>query len=201
MADDVIIDHSTTLSQAKYLLRKIAYRRINRHGEWQSKEQEVYDRGNAATVLLYNPDSGKVLLTRQFRIPTFVNGNPSGMLIEACAGMLEDETPEMCIRRETEEEMGYRLEVFKPLFNLYMSAGALTEKLYFFAAKYTEGDKVSNGGGLEAEKEDITVLEVPFSDALKMVSNGEIQDAKTVILLQYAEVHGLMGNLATSTPS
>lgn len=192
MANEVIIDDITVLSQTAYALKNISYRRINRKGEWQSESKEVYERGNAISVLLYNPDTQKVLLTSQFRLPTFLNGNPSGMLIEACAGMLEKETPELGIRRETEEELGYRPANFTPIFNLYMSAGSLQERMYFFTASYTENDKISEGGGLDDEKEDITVLEIPFEEALAMITSGEIKDAKTVILLQYAQIHNLM---------
>ena len=154
-------------------------------GSWQRQSREAYDRGNGAVILLYNKAQQTVILTRQFRMPTYVNGNPDGMMIEACAGLLDKENPEECIRRETEEETGYKITEVKKLFELYMSPGSVTEILYFFVAEYSKEMKVNEGGGAEGEHENIEVLELPFNEAWSMVERGEIMDAKTVILLQY----------------
>lgn len=154
--------------------------------------REVYDRGNGSTILLYNKERGTVVLTRQFRLPTFVNGNPDGMMIEACAGLLDADNPEECIRRETEEETGYRIEKVTKIFEAYMSPGSVSEILYFFIAEYDPSMKVSEGGGAEGEEENIEVLELPFDKAFSMIGTGEIRDAKTIMLLQYVRLMGIM---------
>ena len=154
--------------------------------------REVYDRGNGATILLYNKEQKKVLLTRQFRLPAFVNGSASGMQIEACAGLLDNDNPEDCIRRETEEETGYKISHVRKIFEAYMSPGSVTEMLYFFVAEYTNDMKAHDGGGIHHEEEDIEVLEIDFDKALQMIGTGEIRDGKTIMLLQYAKLNDLM---------
>lgn len=185
---------SEVLSDNWYTLRKVTFRYQLRDGKWQEQTREAYDRGNGATILLYNKKQKTVILTQQFRLPTFINGNPAGMLIEACAGLLDKENPEDCIRRETEEETGYKINDVRRIFELYMSPGSVTEILYFFVAEYTKDQKVNEGGGAEHEQENIDVLELPFEKALSMMENGEIKDAKTVILLQYLVLHRLLEN-------
>ncbi|UTA66146.1 GDP-mannose pyrophosphatase NudK [Emticicia sp. 21SJ11W-3] len=179
------------LSDNWYILRKVTFEWQKKNGEWQKQSREAYDRGNGATILLYNNNSKTVILTRQFRIPTYVNGNESGMLIEACAGLLDKDNPEDCIKRETEEETGYHINQVQKVFEAYMSPGSVTEILYFFVAEYTKDQKVTEGGGV-TDEEDIDVLELDFSKAMKMVQNGEIKDGKTIMLLQYAQINQLI---------
>jgi len=181
------------LSDNWYVLRKITYEYVHKNGEQLTQSREAYDRGNGATILLYNPQHRTVILTRQLRIPTFLNGNPSGMLIEACAGLLDEDNAEDAIRRETEEETGYHIREVRKIFEAYMSPGSVTEILHFFIAEYTADLKRSEGGGVD-EDEDIEVLELDFEKALVMVNTGEIRDAKTIMLLQYAQIHGLMNH-------
>jgi len=180
------------LSHFRYVLRKVTYVSTRKDGMEKQQTREVYDRGNGATILLYNPVAATIVLTRQFRLPTFLNGNKTGMLIEACAGLLEKESPEESIRRETEEETGYKISSPKKIMEMYMSPGSVSEILYFFVAEYSEQMKVGEGGGLEEENEDIEVLEMPFAKALAMVRSGEIRDAKTILLLQYAQLNELI---------
>jgi GDP-mannose pyrophosphatase NudK len=180
------------LSDNWYTLRKVTYDFQKKNGEWQTQNREAYDRGNGATILLYNPQQGTVLLTRQFRMPTFLNGNETGMLIEACAGLLDQDNPEDCIRRETEEETGYKITEVRKVFEAYMSPGSVTEILYFFVAEYSKAQKMNDGGGLEHDQEDIEVLAIPFQDALKMMERGDIRDGKTIMLLQFATINKLL---------
>jgi nudix-type nucleoside diphosphatase (YffH/AdpP family) len=180
------------LSDNWYTLKKITYDFLNRDGKWETQTREAYDRGNAATILLYNTEENTVILTRQFRLPSYINGNKSGMLIEACAGMLDHDSPEDCIRKEIKEETGYELKQVKKIFEAYMSPGSVTEILHFFIGEYNESMKTSNGGGLEDEQESIEVLEVPFTRAVEMVNSGEIKDAKTIMLVQYLQLHRIM---------
>lgn len=191
--EKIEIVKSEVLSDNWYTLRKVMFKYRLKDGNWQEQSREAYDRGNGATILLYNKAQKTVILTRQFRLPTFINGNSSGMLIEACAGLLDEDNPEECIRRETEEETGYKISEVKKIFELYMSPGSVTEILYFFIAEYTKFMKVNEGGGAEHEQENIEVLELPFNDVLTMMEDGSIRDAKTVILLQYLKIHGLIG--------
>ena len=186
---NIKIEKKELLSGNWYKLYKVDFQIKGKEGEWLSQSRECYDRGNGATILLYNTEQKTVILTRQFRMPTYVNGNETGMLIEACAGLLDADSPEECIRRETEEETGYKISKPEKVFELYMSPGSVTEILYFFIAAYTKDQKVSDGGGVD-EHEDIDVLEVPFSKALEMIKTGEIKDAKTVILLQHLQLGG-----------
>jgi GDP-mannose pyrophosphatase NudK len=179
------------LSDNWYTLRKITFDFLQKNGEWQTQSREAYDRGNGAVILLYNNESKTVILTKQFRMPTFVNGNPDGMLIEACAGLLDADNPEDCIRKETQEETGYEIKDVQKIFELYMSPGSVTEILHFFVASYTKDQQINEGGGAD-EGEEIDVLELDFNKALAMVQTGEIKDAKTVILLQYALINKLI---------
>lgn len=180
------------LSDNWYILRKVTYEYTPKNGEVQVHSREAYDRGNGATILLYNKAQKTVILTRQFRLPTFINGNPSGMLIEACAGLLDRDNPEDCIRRETEEETGYKISDVRKIFEAYMSPGSVTEILYFFVAEYTHAMKVNEGGGVGHEQENIEVLELQLDEAMNMIKSGAIQDAKTIMLLQYAKLNSLV---------
>lgn len=184
---------TTLLSNHYYTLNKLTFDYQLRNGDWVTQVRECYDRGDGAGILLYNKEKGTVILTRQFRMPTFLNDNKDGLLIEICAGMLDKDNPEACIIRETEEEVGYRLKSVKKVFEAYSSPGVLTEKMHFFVGEYTDEMKVNNGGGLESEHEDIEVLEIPFKSAIAMLNNGEIHDTRTIVLLQYAQIHQLLG--------
>jgi GDP-mannose pyrophosphatase NudK len=192
MNDKIKLLHTEILSNNWYTLKKITYDYLQKDGRWQTQSREAYDRGNGATILLYNKAGKTVILTRQFRMPTYLNGNESGMLIEACAGLLDKDNPEDCIKRETEEETGYKVSAVRKVFEAYMSPGSVTEILYFFVAEYSKEMKVHDGGGIEHEEENIEVLELPFTTAISMIDAGEIKDAKTIMLLQYAQLHGLL---------
>jgi nudix-type nucleoside diphosphatase (YffH/AdpP family) len=183
---------SELLSDNWYTLNKVTYETHYDDGSVTVQSREAYDRGNGATILLYNKAQKTVILTRQFRIPTYVNGNETGYLIESCGGLLDKDNPEECIRRETEEETGYKISDVKKIFEVYMSPGSVTELIYFFVAEYSKDMKVSDGGGVEEESEDIEVLEIPFQQALEMIKTGEIKDGKTIMLLQYAQIHNLI---------
>ncbi|MFD0793673.1 GDP-mannose pyrophosphatase NudK [Mucilaginibacter litoreus] len=183
---------TTVLSDNWYVLKKASYELLGKNGEWLAQQREAYDRGNGSVILLYNAEAKNVVLTRQFRLPTYLNGNADSYLIEACAGLLDKDSPEDCIRKETEEETGYRIGTVQKVFEAYMSPGSVTEILYFFVAPYTNDMKVGNGGGLEEETENIEVLELPFAEALTMIRTGEIKDAKTIMLLQYAQINNLL---------
>jgi len=180
------------LSNNWYKLKKVTYEFTDKDGQVKVQNREAYDRGNGATILLYNKISKTVILTRQFRLPTFINGNADGMLIETCAGLLDKDNPEVAIRRETEEETGYKITDVKKVFEAYMSPGSVTEILYFFVAEYSKAMKVSEGGGIEHEQEQIEVLELPLDKALQMINSGEIMDGKTIMLLQYAKLNKLV---------
>lgn len=180
------------LSDNWYKLNKVTYEYQKKNGVWETHSREAYDRGNGATILLYNAEQKSVILTKQFRLPTYVNGNATGMLIEACAGLLDKDNAEDCIRKETEEETGYKVSKVKKIFEAYMSPGSVTEILYFFIAEYNHTMKVSEGGGLEEEQENIEVLELPFDKAYQMIETGEIKDGKTIMLLQYLKIHQLI---------
>lgn len=180
------------LSDNWYTLRKVTYEYLKSNGNWQKQTREAYDRGNGATILLYNKENKTVVLTKQFRLPTFLNGNPSGMLIEACAGLLDKDNPEDCIRRETEEETGYKISDIQKVFEAYMSPGSVTEILYFFIAEYSRSMKVNDGGGIAHEQEDIEVLEISLEQAMKMIDTADIKDAKTIMLLQYIKLKNIL---------
>ncbi|MCO4292069.1 GDP-mannose pyrophosphatase NudK [Solitalea sp. MAHUQ-68] len=192
MIDNIQILDTQVLSDNWYILRKITYEYTKKNGSKLTQSREVYDRGNGATILLYNKALQTVILTRQFRLPTFVNGNETGMLIEVCAGLLDKDNPEDCIRRETEEETGYKVTDVRKVFEAYMSPGSVTEILYFFIAEYTKEMKVSEGGGVEHEEENIEVLEIDISEAMKRIESGDIKDAKTIMLLQYVKLNNVL---------
>lgn len=189
MNERIRLHEPVLLSDNWYTLRKFTFEYQRKNGSWETQSREAYDRGNGATILLHNPAAGTVILTRQFRLPTFLNGNPTGMLIEACAGLLDDEHPDAAILRETEEETGYRLTAVQKVLEAYMSPGSVTERLFFYLAEYSAATEQRGGGGIE--EEEIEVLELPLAQALAMVATGEIQDGKTIILLQYLRLQQL----------
>jgi nudix-type nucleoside diphosphatase (YffH/AdpP family) len=189
--DFVEILEERVLSNDWYVLKKTRFKYRRRDGRWQELVRETYDRGNGAVLLLFNPERAAVVLVRQFRFPAYVNGCEDGLLLEACAGLLDGEDPLSCIRREAEEETGYTVRSPRKLFEVYMSPGSVTEKLHFFVAEYVDGDRATAGGGDVAEGEDIEVLEVPLASALQMIETGAIQDGKTIMLLQHAALVGL----------
>lgn len=188
IAHRVRIEDVTVLSDDWYVLKKTTFSFQRSDGSWQRQSRETYDRGNGATILLYDPRRRTVILTRQFRYPAFVNGHDD-LLVEAPAGLLDDAEPEARIRAETEEETGFRVRDVRPIFDAFMSPGSVTERLHFFVGEYEPGDRVSSGGGNEAEGEDIAVLEVGIDEALAMIRSGAIRDGKTIMLLQYAALH------------
>jgi GDP-mannose pyrophosphatase NudK len=191
--NDKIKNLSTeTLSNNWYTLKKVSYDYLKSNGTWQTQTREAYDRGNGAGILLYNKEQKTVILTRQFRLPTYINGNDSGMMIEVCAGLLDKDNPEDCIRRETEEETGYKVSHIQKVMEAYMSPGSVTELLFLFIAEYNSAMKINDGGGIEHEQEDIEVLELPFAQALSMIETAEIKDAKTIMLLQYIQLHNIL---------
>lgn len=193
MITDVKIVKSELLSDNWYILKKLTYQYLKGNGTHITQVREVYDRGDGAAILLYNTTQKTVILTRQFRLPAFVNRDATGMLIEVCAGQLDKDDPEECIRRETEEEVGYRIKDVQKVFEAYMSPGSVTEVLFFFVAEYNNSMKINEGGGVEEEEENIEVLELDFDGAYAMIGTGEIRDAKTIMLLQYAKLHNLVG--------
>ncbi|AUU92251.1 GDP-mannose pyrophosphatase NudK [Phytobacter diazotrophicus] len=190
MSFNIEVIKDKVLSDNYFILRNITYDLTRKNGDVIRHKREVYDRGNGATILLYNPDKKSVVLIRQFRVATWVNGNEDGRLIETCAGLLDDDEPEVCIRKEAVEETGYAVSEVRKVFELYMSPGGVTEIVHFFIARYDDSIRTNNGGGVEDE--DIEVLELPFAQALEMMKSGEIRDGKAVILLQYLQSSGLM---------
>lgn len=187
---DVVIRDVELLATAWHVLRRTTYDYRNRDGRWSREQRETYDRGDGATVLLYDPDRRTVLLTRQFRYPAYVNGHPDGMLVEAAAGLLDDDDPADAIRREAAEELGVTVGELRAVFQVWMSPGSVTERLHFYAAPYTPADRTGAGGGVVAEGEDIEAVELPFDEALARVGDGRIADAKTIMLLQWAALSG-----------
>ena len=190
--DRIIILKTEILSDNWYVLKKVTYDYQKANGDWETHTREAYDRGNGAAILLYNAEKRTVILTRQFRLPSYINGNDTGMLIEACAGLLDKNNAEDCIKKETEEETGYKIGQVRKIFESYMSPGSVTEILHFFVAEYDQHMKVGEGGGLADEQENIEVLELDFDEAFNMMYSGEIKDAKTIMLLQYAKIHQLL---------
>ncbi|WP_431109818.1 GDP-mannose pyrophosphatase [Variovorax paradoxus] len=188
LQDRVRVHEVTLLSDNWYTLKTTAFDWRRNDGEWQRMHRETYDRGNGATLLPYNLARRTVLLTRQFRYPAFVNGHDD-LLIEAAAGLLDNAAPEARIRAEVEEELGLRLGAVQKIFEAFMSPGSVTEKLHFFIAGYEASMRIGNGGGLAEEGEDIEVLELDIDEALAMVADGRIADAKTVMLLYYVQLH------------
>ncbi|MBE4948557.1 GDP-mannose pyrophosphatase NudK [Chryseobacterium culicis] len=189
---NITLLNTEILSDNWYTLNKVTYSILKKNGSTETQSREAYDRGNGAVILLYNTATNNVILTRQFRLPTYINGNPTGMLIEACAGLLDNDNPEDCIKRETEEETGYKISKVEKVFEAYMSPGSVTEILYFFIAEYSSEMKINDGGGLEEEGENIEVLELPFEETLKMLDTGDIKDAKTIMLLQHLRIKGIL---------
>lgn len=190
--DRIKILETKLLSDNWYTLNKVTYEYQKKNGAWETHVREAYDRGNGATILLFNKTQRTIILTRQFRLPTYVNGNEDGMMIEACAGLLDKDNAEDCIRKETEEETGYRVSKVRKIFEAYMSPGSVTEILYFFVAEYDKTMKVSAGGGIDEEQENIEVLELNFDEAYSMIESGAVKDGKTIMLLQYAKINNLV---------
>jgi len=188
ISDRVRVKNVSVLSHRYYRLDEVEFDYRRGNGEWQAQKREVFDRGHAAALLPYNLANRTVVLTRQFRLPPFLAGHDD-LMIEAAAGMLDDETPEKRIRAEAEEEIGYRLHDVRKVFEAFMSPGAVTEKLHFVVAEYDAAMRVSDGGGLADEGEDIEVVELSIDDALAMIPDGRIVDAKTILLLQHAALH------------
>jgi nudix-type nucleoside diphosphatase (YffH/AdpP family) len=186
------IKRTDLLSDNWYILNKVTYEYYKEDQNVETHIREVYDRGNGAAILLYNSIEKTVILTRQFRLPTYLNGNKSGMMIEVCAGLLDKDQPEQCIIRETEEETGYRIKTVRKVFETYMSPGAVTEILHLFVGEYDSTMKVGDGGGADNEQENIEVLEYRFDETFAMIEGGEIKDAKTIMLLQYAKINNLV---------
>jgi len=182
----------TLLSDNYYTLNKFKFKYQMSDGRWVNQMREVYERGHGAGILLYNKTKKTVVLIKQFRLPTLLHDSKDGFLIEIPAGLLDLDNPEQCVIRETEEEVGIRLKSVKKVYEGFSSPGVLTEKMHFFVGEYTDDMKVSKGGGLESETEDIEVLEMPFTEAVRMLNEGEIVDTRTIVLLQYAIIHKLI---------
>jgi len=197
---DVVVRDVEVTSDGWHVLRRTTYDYRRRSGRWVTEQRETYDRGNGATILVYDAERGTVLLTRQFRFPVYVNGHPDGMLIETAAGLLDDDDPETAIRREASEELGVELGELEHVFDVFMSPGSVTECVHFYAAPYTAADRTSAGGGLAEDGEDIEVLELEFDDALAMTRDGRIADGKTIMLLQWAALFGPFARLGRTTP-
>jgi GDP-mannose pyrophosphatase NudK len=189
---EIKVTETKLLSDNWYILNKVTFDYQKKDGKVESHIREVYDRGNGAAILLYNSSKKTVILTRQFRLPTYLNGNKTGMMIEVCAGLLDQDNAEQAVIRETEEETGYRLKKVQKVIETYMSPGSVTEILYLFVGEYDETMKVNDGGGLDAEQENIEVLEYTFDEAYAMIESGEITDAKTILLLQHAKIKNLI---------
>ena len=196
--DRVRIVDTVTLSDDWYVLKKTTFDFQRRDGVWQRQSRETYDRGNGATILLFDRAKQTVILTRQFRFPVFVNGH-DGMLIEAAAGLLDNASPEERIRAEVEEETGYRVHDVRKVFEAYMSPGSVTEKLYFFIGEYDATMKINAGGGIEGEGEDLEVIELSLDDALNALASGTIVDGKTIMLLQYLALRERHGTASPTT--
>lgn len=186
------IKNTEILSDNWYTLKKVTFSIKKKDGSEETQSREAYDRGNGAVILLYNTIQKTIILTRQFRLPTYINGNDDGMLIEACAGLLDNDHPEECIKRETEEETGYKISEVQKVFEAYMSPGSVTEILHFFIAEYSNEMKITDGGGLEEEGENIEVLELSFEEALHLIDKGGIKDAKTIMLIQYLRLKNIL---------
>ena len=189
MNPQIRVTEEKLLSDNWYLLKRYTFDYQHRNGSWSTQQREAYDRGDGATVLLHNPQTDMVTLTRQFRLPTYVNGNPTGLLIETCAGLLDDDNPEEAIRREMEEETGYRITAIEKVMEAYMSPGSVTERLFFYLAEYNADTVRAAGGGVD--EEDIEVLELPLAEALRMIGTGDIMDGKTIMLLYHLRLRQL----------
>jgi nudix-type nucleoside diphosphatase (YffH/AdpP family) len=189
---NVVVRDVEVTSDGWHVLRRTTFDMRGRDGMWSTQQRETYDRGNGATILLYDPERGTVLLTRQFRFPAYVNDHPDGMLIETAAGLLDADDPETAIRREASEELGVEVRDLTHVFDAYMSPGSVTERVHFYAAAYTPADRTSAGGGVADEGEEIEVLELQFQEALRMITEGAIVDGKTIMLLQWAALRGII---------
>jgi nudix-type nucleoside diphosphatase (YffH/AdpP family) len=188
ISDRIRVKDVRLLSDNWYTLKTTTFEWRRRDGTWQTQQRETYDRGNAAVILPYNLKRRTVVLIKQFRYPAYVNGYDE-LMIEAAAGLLDDESPENRIRAEAEEEAGYRLRDVRKIFESFMSPGSVTEKLHFFVAEYEPDMKIGDGGGLQDEGEDIEVIEPTIDEALAMIADGRIVDGKTIMLLQYAALN------------
>ena len=191
---DVVVRDVELLASGWHVLRRTTLERRRPDGSWTTEQRETYDRGNGATLLLYDATRRTVLLSREFRFPVYVNGHPDGMLLETAAGLLDDESPEDAVRREVEEELGVTVGEVQHVFDVWMSPGSVTERLHFFAAPYTAADRTGDRGGVAEEGEDIEVVELDFDEALDMIDDGRIADAKTVLLLYWAALRGPFRN-------
>lgn len=190
MSKQVSIISTEILSNNFFPLKKVKFELEKQDGTTEEISREVYQSSNGATALLFNREKTTVVLTRQFRLPAYLNKSKTGMLLETCAGIVEEnENPQEAIVREIEEETGYAVTNVKKVFEMYMTPGSVAEMLYFFVAEYTPQQKVGDGGGLEDESEDIEVIEIPFEEAYDKIQSGEIKDAKTALLLQYAKIN------------
>ena len=187
---DVVVRDVELLASGWHVLRRTTLDYRHHDGSWSRQQRETYDRGNGATILLHDTARGTILVTRQFRFPAYVNGHPDGLLLETAAGLLDDDNPEDAIRREASEELGVTVGTLEHVFDVYMSPGSVTERLHFYAAAYTPAARTAEGGGLAEEGEDIAVVELPFGEALDMVYDGRIADAKTIMLVQWAALRG-----------
>jgi len=190
---DVVVRDVEVTSDGWHVLRRTTFDYRRADGTWTTQQRETYDRGNGATILLYDLAAQTVLLTRQLRYPAYVNDHPDGMLVEAAAGLLDDDAPDVAIRREAAEELGVEVGELTHVFDLYMSPGSVTERLHFYVAPFTADTRTGEGGGVVEEGEDIEVLALPFARALEMIETGEIVDGKTVILLQWAQLNLFAG--------
>lgn len=192
MAGTTIKDESV-IYKGHGVLKEICYEQEKKNGQRKQQQRVLFDHGHAATALLYNREKKTIVLTKQFRLATFVNGYGKGELLEACAGLLEKgEKPEESIKREIEEETGYKIEQVEKIAEAYSSPGAFTELVHYFIAPYSPAQKLTSGGGIEGEGEEVTVVEMPFEKAMLLAENGEINDAKTLLLLYYLQAKQLM---------
>lgn len=182
----------TVLSDQHYILKKLSFDYMTSDGKWERQHREVYNRGDGAGILLYNRKKKTVLLIKQFRMPAYLNGAKDGFINEICGGLLDDDDPETCIMREVREELGFEISTVNKVYEGFSSPGVLTEKMHFFIAEYTDEMKVDSGGGLATEQEDIEVLEIPYSEAIDMLNNGKIIDTRTIVLLQYLQIHKVL---------
>ncbi|CAN5529231.1 NUDIX domain-containing protein [soil metagenome] len=187
---DISVSSVELIAAGWHVLRRTTFEHRHADGSVTTEQRETYDRGNGATILLYDTERATVLLSRQFRFPVYVNGHPDGLLIETAAGLLDDDEPETAIRREAEEELGVTLGRLDHVFDVYMSPGSVTERVHFYAAPYSPASRTSGGGGLADEREEIEVLELDFAESLRMIEDGRIADAKTIMLLQWAALRG-----------